>query len=99
MCGAKHFGLKAGKEVAPRGVEEDNPQLWLLEKGPSPIRLDILASLLDRYSDREAAVYLFNGFSKGFRIPAPSAFTPLWAKNLRSAEGMEDEVEKKIKRS
>ena len=54
--------LKVGKNSAMVGV--------CLEKGPSPIRVEILESWLIYYPNREDAKYLLEGFKYGFRIPA-----------------------------
>lgn len=65
------------------------------EKGPTQIKLPMLARLLEGYRDRGSAQLLFKGLSEGFRIPAPSPPAPTWDKNLPSVVGMEEVICKK----
>ena len=67
-----------------------------LEKGPSPIKLEVLEAWLKGYPCRADADYLLKGFRFGFRIPASGKRSACWAKNLSSVKGMEDVVQRKI---
>lgn len=55
-----------------------------------------MASLLDKYYNREAAIYLLEGLSIDFRILALPPSAPFWEKNLKSVVGIEEVVRNKI---
>ena len=68
----------------------------LLERGPTPIRIEILEKGLEHYPKREDAEYLQLGFKYGFRIPALGLKRAFMAKILKSIKGMEGTVLEKI---
>ena len=41
----------------------------LMQKGPSPVKIEPLKRLLAKYPQRQDASYLEAGFIEGFRIP------------------------------
>ena len=67
-----------------------------LEKGPSPIKIQVLEEWLKSYPCREDANYLVDGFKYGFRIPTLGECRAVTVHNLRSVIGMEDIVQWKI---
>ncbi|XP_077790847.1 uncharacterized protein LOC144328967 [Podarcis muralis] len=87
-----------GPFVGEKGVLS-NPQSPLFPQAPrepqnnsltslafTPIRLEVLLTWLKSYPNREAADYLGNGFSQGFRIPvveSPVARNPANQKSVR----------------
>ncbi|XP_053145742.1 uncharacterized protein LOC128342468 [Hemicordylus capensis] len=81
--------LGAGRVEAPCRVP-------LLEKGPSQVRLPVLERLLRDYPLRTQAQYLRQGFTFGFRIPYVGLRVHVMSPNLKSVEGMEAVVLRKI---
>lgn len=67
-----------------------------LGKGPSPVKVTVLKSLLARYLVLQDRGYLSDGFELGFRIPFQGARHPFLAKNLKSVQGKEALVKEKI---
>ncbi|XP_053143317.1 uncharacterized protein LOC128341176 isoform X1 [Hemicordylus capensis] len=67
-----------------------------LEKGPSPVKLPVLERLLRDYPLREQAQYLSQGVTFGFRIPYIGSRVHSMSPNLKSVEGMEVVVLRKI---
>ena len=65
-------------------------------KGPSPIKVAVLESLLRDYPKREDADYLLAGFRDGFSIPAVGEQKAFFTRNLKSIHGMEEVVQGKI---
>ena len=74
-----------GKRAAPSNSHQVHR---LLQKGPSPINISILADVLLSYPDCEAARYLQDGFTFGFRIPVQGVRVSTMANNLKSIRGM-----------
>ena len=68
----------------------------LSQKGPSPIKLPVLAAWLRNYSNQVDAKFLFEGFMFGFRIPYLGPRIPMFSRNQSSIRGMEGVVREKI---
>lgn len=47
----------------------------LREKGQTPVRVD-MSPFLNRYPDRAAALFLWEGFTEGFLIPCSLSYSP-----------------------
>ncbi|XP_054835512.1 uncharacterized protein LOC129329840 [Eublepharis macularius] len=62
----------------------------------TPIRLHALTPLLARYPDRQAARFLREGFSSGFRIPFTGPRVAATSSNLRSARELPEVLAAKI---
>ena len=67
-----------------------------MQKAPSPINLLVLPEFLMQYPDKEAAVYLLNGFKEAFPFQGIRCATS--ASNLKSVKGMEEVVRRKIQK-
>lgn len=92
--------LEPGRTIDPSnlgtGEALDSKHRQLLQKEPTPIRIDWMWPLLSRYPDRNAARQLEEGFTDGFRTPVPPPSSPSFADNLCSVRGTKDEVHCKI---
>ncbi|XP_053106618.1 uncharacterized protein LOC128325152 isoform X1 [Hemicordylus capensis] len=82
------------RQVAERAAAP--PKAAILEKGPSPVRVPVLARLLWDYPLEAQAAYLWEGFTSGFRIPYVGLRVHVMAPNLKSVVGMEAVVQRKI---
>lgn len=87
-----HEGGRGGSSA--KGVVQA-PRV-LLEKGPSPLNLRALNTLLRVYPKRQEAAYLEAGFELGFRIPAEWPRKAFFAGNLKSVRGLEHVTQEKI---
>ena len=67
-----------------------------LEKGTSPIRVQVLEDWLRFYPCGEDERYLLEGFKYEFRIPALGERKAFMAQNLSSVLGMESIGQQKI---
>lgn len=76
------------------GSQQATQDLW--DMAPTPVKLNILNSMLTNYPDQSTAHELLNGFEYGFNIHYSGKREFHVSKNMKSAETHADELHLKI---
>lgn len=76
------------------GSQQATQDLW--DMAPTPVKLNVLKSMLTNYPDQNTAHELLNGFEYGFNIHYSGTREFHVSKNMKSAETHADELQLKI---
>lgn len=74
--------------------QQATQDLW--DMAPTPVKLNVLKSMLTNYPDQNTAHELLNGFEYGFNIHYSGTREFHVSKNMKSAETHADELQLKI---